>query len=124
MTLLVVEDADELISRQARDRTGQALSRLLNVTDGLIGQVHPTLVCITTNEPMAELHPAVRRPGRCLADIEVPRLSRAEAAAWLGEGVDAPPSGASLAELLVLREEVGEPVTGASIDAPATVGYL
>lgn len=124
MTLLVIEDADELISRQARDRTGQALSRLLNVTDGFIGQVHPTLVCITTNEPMAELHPAVRRPGRCLADIEVPRLSRAEAAAWLGDGVDAPSSSASLAELLVLREEMGEPVTGATMATAAAVGYL
>ena len=94
------------------------------MTDGLIGQVHPTLVCITTNEPMAELHPAVRRPGRCLADIEVPRLSRAEAAAWLGDGVDVPPSGASLAELLVLREEMGEPLTGSPITTPAAVGYL
>lgn len=124
MTLLVIEDADELISRQARDRTGQALSRLLNLTDGLIGQVHPTLVCITTNEPLAELHPAVRRPGRCLADIEVPKLSRAEAAAWLGDGVDAPPAGASLAELLVLREEMGEPVTGSPLVTPAALGYL
>ena len=124
MTLLVIEDADELITRQARDRTGQALSRLLNVTDGLLGQVHPTLVCITTNEPMAELHPAVRRPGRCLADIEVPRLSRSEAAAWLGEGVDVPTSGASLAELLVLREEMGEPVTGSPAATSAAVGYL
>lgn len=124
MTLLIIEDADELISRQARSRTGQALSRLLNVTDGLLGQVHPTLVCITTNDPMAELHPAVRRPGRCLADIEFPALSRSEAEAWLGAGADVPASGATLAELLVLREGLRGPVTGSPIAVSAAGGYL
>lgn len=124
MPLLIIEDADELISRQARDRNGQALSRLLNVTDGLLGQAHPTLVCITTNEPMAELHPAVRRPGRCLADIEFPALSRSEALAWLGDGANVPASGATLAELLVLREQMRGPVTGPPITTPAAGGYL
>jgi hypothetical protein len=42
------------------------------------------LVAITTNEDLARLHPAAVRPGRCLAQIEVGRLPRAEAIAWLG----------------------------------------
>jgi hypothetical protein len=36
--LLILEDAGELITADARAMTGRALSRLLNVTDGLLGQ--------------------------------------------------------------------------------------
>ncbi len=36
--LVVLEDSGELLAADARERTGQALSRLLNVTDGMLGQ--------------------------------------------------------------------------------------
>jgi hypothetical protein len=112
--LLVVEDCDELISGDAKAATGQALSRLLNLTDGLLGQGRDVLVAITTNEPLAALHPAVVRPGRCLAQIEIGPMSPAEAAAWLGrrEGVE---RGATLAELYALRDgraSAARPQTG------------
>ena len=81
--LLILEDAGELITADARAMTGRALSRLLNVTDGLLGQGTRTMLLITTNEPVGRLHPATRRPGRCLADIEFTPLARAEANAWL-----------------------------------------
>jgi hypothetical protein len=81
--LLILEDAGELIAADARTASGQALSRLLNVADGLLGQGTRTLVLITTNEPVKQLHPATRRPGRCLADIEFAPLSVLEANAWL-----------------------------------------
>jgi hypothetical protein len=54
------------------------LARLLNLTDGLLGQGLSVIVAITTNEPLQRLHPAVTRPGRCLAEIEVGPLSAAE----------------------------------------------
>jgi Domain of unknown function (DUF5925)/ATPase family associated with various cellular activities (AAA) len=112
--LLVVEDCDELISGDAKAAAGQALSRLLNLTDGLLGQGRDVLVAITTNEPLTALHPAVVRPGRCLAQIEIGRMSPAEAAAWLGrtEGVE---HGATLAELYALRDGragAAQPSTG------------
>ncbi len=81
--LLILEDAGELITADARAIAGQALSRLLNVTDGLLGQGTRTMLLITTNEPVGRLHPATRRAGRCLADIEFAPLSCAEANAWL-----------------------------------------
>jgi hypothetical protein len=81
--VLIFEDAGELIAADARAVAGQALSRLLNVADGLIGQGMRTLLLITTNEPVKSLHPAARRPGRCLADIEFTPLSAVEANAWL-----------------------------------------
>jgi hypothetical protein len=73
--LLVLEDCDELLQADAKRRTGQALARLLNLTDGLIGQGLAVLVALTTNEPLASLHPAVVRPGRCLAEIHVDGLN-------------------------------------------------
>jgi len=99
--LLILEDAGELIAADARSIAGQALSRLLNVADGLIGHGTNTLVLITTNEPLGRLHPAARRPGRCLADIEFIAFPPAEARAWLAErgnarAIDAP---TTLAEL-------------------------
>ena len=106
--LLLLEDCDELIRPGAKASAGQALSRLLNLTDGLLGQGRQVLVAITTNEDLAHLHPAVTRPGRCLAQIEVNRLPHGHAAAWLAEaGVDpalVPADGASLAELIALRD--------------------
>jgi hypothetical protein len=42
-------------------------------------------VLITTNEPLVRLHPAARRPGRCLADIEFLPFSPVEARAWLAD---------------------------------------
>ncbi|MFF4242029.1 DUF5925 domain-containing protein [Actinomadura geliboluensis] len=106
--LLILEDCDELIRGEAKQSTGQGLSRLLNLTDGMLGQGRDVLVAITTNEDLAMLHPAVVRPGRCLAQIEVGRLTRAEALTWL-DGSDADPAeigadGATLAELAALRK--------------------
>ncbi len=101
--LLVLEDCDELIRAEAKDATGQGLSRLLNLTDGLLGQGRDVLVAVTTNEDLARLHPAVVRPGRCLAQVEAGRLSREEAAAWLGSPDGLGPAGATLAELFALR---------------------
>jgi hypothetical protein len=101
--LLVLEDCDELIRAEAKQGAGQNLARLLNLTDGLVGQGLDVLVCITTNEDLSRLHPAVTRPGRCMAQIHVGRLPRAEAVAWLGTSSGIGPDGATLAELLARR---------------------
>lgn len=141
--MLLLEDCDELIRGEAKSAAGQHLSRLLNLTDGLLGQGRNVLVAITTNENLAVLHPAVVRPGRSLAQIEVGRLSPAEAAAWLaiqstpeGGGVDGAmpgsdvggtmpvfgPLGATLAELFAVRNGAAPAVD--TEPAPGTGLYL
>jgi hypothetical protein len=102
--LLLLEDCDELVRGGAKQSAGQALSRLLNLTDGLLGQGRNVLVAITTNEDVGRLHPAVTRPGRCLAQIEVGALDHAQAVRWLGTPVGVPAGGATLAELLAVRD--------------------
>ncbi|MEU3007644.1 DUF5925 domain-containing protein [Streptomyces sp. NPDC007020] len=105
--LLLLEDCDELIRGEAKHTAGQALSRLLNLTDGLLGQGRNVLVGVTTNEDLERLHPAVVRPGRCMARIEVGPLTRQESAAWLGTDEGVGREGNSLAELYALRRGIG-----------------
>jgi len=102
--LIVLEDAGELMAVDARAEVGQGLSRLLNLADGLLGQDVRALMLVTTNEPLARMHPAVRRPGRCWAAVEFEPFDAAEAAAWLAlRGVHATPGrAATLAELYAI----------------------
>jgi hypothetical protein len=104
--LLILEDCDELIRADAKRGVGQALARLLNLTDGLVGQGLDCLICITTNEDVTRLHPAVVRPGRCLAQVHVGPLPREEAARWLGREAGIGADGATLAELFNLRGDI------------------
>jgi hypothetical protein len=104
--LVVVEDVDELLRADARAVSGQALSRLLNLTDGMIGQGLNLALLLTTNEPVGQLHPAVTRPGRCLAEVTFTELSTSEAGAWLGDGHPRPQRPLTLAELYALRGDV------------------
>jgi hypothetical protein len=107
--LLVCEDVGELMAVDAKARTGQALSRLLNLTEGLLGQGLNILILITTNEPMRDLHPAVWRPGRCLAEIDFTPYSAQEAQEWLdshGSDFEVTRSGGlSLAELYEILKQ-------------------
>jgi hypothetical protein len=81
--LIILEDAGELMTTEARTTIGQGLSRLLNLTDGLMGQGLNVMVLITTNEPLSTMHPAVVRPGRCLSEMEFGPLSVETANRWL-----------------------------------------
>ena len=83
--VLLLEDTGELLAADAKEKTGQALSRLLNVVDGMIGQGLRVLVFVTTNEELRALNPAVQRPGRCAAKIEFGTFSEEDARAWLDE---------------------------------------
>ena len=102
--VLILEDTGEMLGASAKAKTGQALSRLLNVVDGLIGQGLRVLVLITTNDELGELHPAVSRPGRCAAQLEFGPLSAEEASTWLGAEVE---EGGTLAELYARKPSEG-----------------
>jgi hypothetical protein len=111
--LLVLEDAEALLRK---DTGGPAMSRLLNLTDGLLGQGLRCLCLITTNEPLAAVHPAVVRPGRCLAQVEFVPLPGAQASALLGRPVSGP---------MTLAEALGTPPLETLETAPPAVGqYL
>jgi hypothetical protein len=117
--LFVLEDAGELLGVDARQRSGaHAVSRLLNLTDGLAGVGLKALVLVTTNEPLVRLHPAVARPGRTWAQVEFGALPAAQAREWLApRGRSEAVQGAlTLAELYAIER-------GDAVAAPSTVGF-
>ncbi|MCL2418417.1 MAG: AAA family ATPase [Conexibacteraceae bacterium] len=116
--LLVLEDTGELLAADAKERTGQGLSRLLNLVDGIVGQGLRVLVLVTTNEPIGRLHPAVARPGRCAARVEFARFSATEARDWLAAhgGEAAHNQSATLAELFAH-------LAGEQIESRPQVGF-
>lgn len=99
-TVLIMEDTGEMLAADAKEQTGQALSRLLNVTDGLIGQGLKVMVLVTTNEEVKKLHPAVNRPGRRASLIKFRSFDSLEARTWMeGHGLQATGGSATLADL-------------------------
>jgi Domain of unknown function (DUF5925)/ATPase family associated with various cellular activities (AAA) len=83
--MFVLEDCGELLREDAKERNGQAMARLLNVADGVVGQGLRVLFCLTTNEDLRALHPALVRPGRCCFSLQIGNFAEAEANAWLTE---------------------------------------
>jgi hypothetical protein len=119
--LLILEDSGEFLTMDAKERTGQALSRFLNVVDGLIGQGLRILVLVTSNEDLGKLHPAVRRPGRCVNKIRFTPFATAEANDWLawhGETRSIGDDSRTLAELYALLH--GE----AEVEKRPAVGFV
>lgn len=80
---IVLEDCGEMIAMDSKTKVGQALSRLLNLADGVLGQGLEVMFLITTNEELGKLHPAVSRLGRCFSKIEFGKLSPEECEKWL-----------------------------------------
>jgi hypothetical protein len=103
--LIVCEDAGEYLSSDARQRSGTALGRLLNATDGLLGRGLGALVLLTTNENAGRLHPAVTRAGRCLASVEFAPFTPSEVKEWLGDEGHVASRPMTLADLYELRSD-------------------
>ena len=118
--LLIAEDSDEYLRATARRDAGAGLGRLLNLTDGILGQGMNVLVLLTTNEELSRLHPAVTRPGRCLASVKFDVFDPGAATKWLGAPVE---HSATLAELLQQRGDLSA-VTGHTSTDEATGQYL
>lgn len=122
--ILVLEDCAEMLGPDARREVGQALSRLLNSCDGLIGRGLRLLILITTNEPLEKVHPAISRPGRCASRIEFERFDRKQAAMWLSrherrEGATLDGLGSlTLADLYAIKDG------NRSEDARRSVGFV
>jgi len=86
--ILVIEDADQIVEK---DGTRSAdLSRMLNLTDGLIGADSDLIVLLSTNASPGQLDGALLRPGRCLATINFEPFPAHEASTRIGKPVTTP----------------------------------
>lgn len=76
--VVVIEDAESLLARRGADNQ-EALSNLLNIADGFIGDYLRLHVICTISAPIKDLDPAVTRPGRLIASRQFGRLNRNQA---------------------------------------------
>lgn len=98
---LVLEDVDHFL-RVANGSGDPAIGRILNMADGWTG-TNKLLLVMTSNLMSRHMHPALIRPGRCLADIRFGKLSPAEAKKVIGDNAPSPAASLSLAEAFELR---------------------
>lgn len=83
LRLVIIEDSAALFGDACRSTPGFA--RLLNLSDGIIGQGLRVVFLLTTNEQLTGIDPAITRPGRCLAVSAFGQLPVETAQAWLAE---------------------------------------
>lgn len=104
--LIVAEDADRFLRSHHRHAGNEALDRLLNATDGILGLGSRTIFLLTTNVELSAINPALARPGRCLSEIDFDLFTPSEAKEWLGDGDRPLGNRATLAELYEMKAGV------------------
>jgi hypothetical protein len=117
LRLIIVEDAAELFSSGCRATPGFA--RLLNVSEGIVGQGLRFVFLLTANEEIGRIDPAITRPGRCLQVLEFEPFPEGEARKWLEARGRSPRAGRgsmTLAELYAQTAVItsSEPVRASS----------
>lgn len=68
--VIILEDADACLVPRDRGNINE-ISNLLNLTDGLLGQVIDLFVVATTNAEVETIDEAILRPGRLCAEVRV-----------------------------------------------------
>jgi len=80
--LLLLEDALDILLEENRATLGPSMARLLNLSEGILGQGLNVVLGFTTNHSLARIDPAFLRPGRCLQALEFPLLDHSQALAF------------------------------------------
>ena len=104
-SLLVFEDIGDVLKSSAHEANPDITSNLLNVTDGLISLLTDTVLLVSFNTDLHEINPALLRPGRCLATIEVGNLSSEHAARLVDGELPDRSNGYSLAEVYAIKAQ-------------------
>ena len=81
--LYIIEDTPDLLLENSQLNRCHEMARLLNLSDGLIGQGLRTIFLLTTNEKLDNIAPAFMRHGRLLQQTEFKLFSSLDAIAWL-----------------------------------------
>jgi len=76
--VFVIEDADACLVPRAADNVN-AISTLLNFSDGILGSLLDIRIIATTNAKITEIDKAILRPGRLSRRIDVSRLNPSHA---------------------------------------------
>jgi hypothetical protein len=110
-----MEDSADLIIEESRSLHYDKIGKLLNMTDGLLGQGREDIFMITFNEELEKIDAAFARPGRCIMHHYFSVFNRKEVDAWFEKhenktGFKPGKDGASLAELYAatLEKKAGD----------------
>jgi hypothetical protein len=76
-SLLIIEDADEILSRKSGGNT--AVANLLNLSDGLLADILNIQIVCTFNSPITVIDDALLRKGRVIAKYEFKPLATEKA---------------------------------------------
>lgn len=77
-TVFILEDADSAIAPRSTTNLS-AIQNILNLSDGLMGESLDIRLVITSNVSSPEIDPAIVRPGRLIAHLDVTPLGALQA---------------------------------------------
>ena len=86
-TVVVLEDIGDLLCIDAASRHMDARSNLLNISEGILSALSDSIIILSFNEDVNKIDPAIRRPGRCIAEISTKALTAEHASMLLGREV-------------------------------------
>lgn len=78
-SVLLIEDAENVL-RHREAGGNQAVSNILNLSDGILGDVLKLQMVCTFNSRLEDIDPALLRPGRCIAEYRFEKLAADRAA--------------------------------------------
>lgn len=81
-SVLIIEDAESCL-RKRESGGNQAVSNLLNSSDGLLGDALKIQIVCTFNCDLQEIDPALLRPGRLIAEYRLEALSKEKTTALI-----------------------------------------
>ena len=100
---MILEDVGEFLLEDNVSAHMDATMTLLNFSDGLQSILANTVFMLTFNSELGRISPAITRPGRCLAQIEVGKLPYLQALELVGFAIPERPY--TLAEVYQMRKE-------------------
>ena len=83
LRVFVIEDGLKILEKDSRAELAEPMARLLNLTEGIVGQGFRILILVTTNEDLMSIDPAMLRHGRCLQKLEFVSFTKEHASMWL-----------------------------------------
>lgn len=77
-SVIIIEDAENILKTR-KAGGNQAVSNLLNLSDGLLGDALQVQIICTFNSEIQEIDEAIRRPGRLIAEYKFDKLTKNKA---------------------------------------------
>lgn len=74
-SIFIIEDGEEVLKKRGENGNTTAVSNMLNVSDGLLADVLHFNFVITINCDIDQIDPALRRPGRLVAEYQFDKLT-------------------------------------------------